>query len=203
MGESCTNVIRVRRWAWLAVLASILVVIAGCATGRSDTTATQAPTPTPTPLGFGIPTPFGSDEPYEKRPESVFPVHFIVPDGDAGIWTTVRRVGDPSRDATLTLVVEGYVEAPNGFNFDYGVSITDDKGVVYRLSPRIGLGALAAGAKRKFEAKAQLPAGARISAMDWMPTDGHISGEILYHLDIAVAAIWEYQFLPSGYEEAQ
>ena len=176
------------------------LVFAGCRQG-SEAFPTQ--TATPPPYTIDIPDPFGTQEPYAKRRDAVFPVNLLVPISDGSIWTTVRREGDPKTDAKLDFIVEGYVEAREDFAFDYDVDIVDAQDNIYPTSPGLTLGNLATGDKRKFEVRAQLPSGATITQLVFKREDRRIEGQVGYHVDLAIERLPTTRVMPPGYEDAR
>jgi hypothetical protein len=176
----------------------LLAILPGCG-GDSASFPTVTPETTiAIPVEFGTPT----GEEFQRR-QSVFPVGLLLPKTDVQVWTTVRREGDPATDDEVTFIVEGFAEAREGFFMDYVVTLTDEQDNVYETEPRLDLGLLAPGDRRKFELRAPLPPDARIKLITLNSGDGDKSRNVTYHVDLQVARIPTVPLLPAGYENAE
>jgi hypothetical protein len=175
------------------------VLAAACGDGNE-------PFLTPTPAGIPsveIANPYDTPtDPLTKRREGVFPVNLVLPMTDVSVWTTVRSAGDRESDE-LSFIVEGFVEAREGFFLDYVVTIADEQGNVYVAQPAFALGLLAPGDLRKFELTAELPSGATVKEITFASSDGDVSRRLVYHVDLALARVPSSQLLPERWEQAQ
>jgi hypothetical protein len=159
---------------------------------------------TPTVPPLGVPNPYDTpSDPYSKRREGLFPVQLLLPKTEVSVWTSVRREGDPEVDDELTFVVEGFVEAREGFFLDYDVILADDRENTYPTTPDFRLGLLAPGDSRKFEVAAQLPRDVRVTRIEFKSADGDVSRNLTYHIDLALARVPTLPLLPPGWDAAQ
>jgi hypothetical protein len=160
--------------------------------------------PTPTIVSLGLPSPYDTpSDPFSKRREGVFPVQLLLPKTDVSVWTSVRREGDPEVDDKLTFIVEGFVEAREGFFLDYDVILADDRENTYPTTPDFRLGLLAAGETRKFEVAGQLPRDVRVTRIEFKSADGDVSRNLTYHIDLALSRVPTLPLLPPGWDAAR
>jgi len=192
----------VRRFVVAGALVAASVVACDSGSEHRDSLDSATSTPPTTP-SIRIDSPFGTQVPWENRREGVFPVQLLIPGDEVSIWTAVRRVGEPLVDDTLTFLVEGFVEAREGYVFNYSVVIGTADGSEQEAEPKVSIGFMDTGAKRRFETSVQLPKDARVTTIHWIPADGQVSKEFIYHIDLELATIPFVQDLPGRYDEAQ
>jgi len=160
--------------------------------------------PTPTIQSLEIPNPYDTPaDQLTRRREGVFPVNLVLPKTDVSVWTTVRREGDPETDDELKFIVEGFVEAREGFFLDYQVTIGDDRGNTYDAEPGFSLGLLAPGDMRKFEVSAELPRDVTVRQIHFQSNDGDVSRNLIYHVDLTLARVPSSPLLPQRWEQAE
>jgi hypothetical protein len=182
-------------------------VTAGCGAGSSssqgaDSASTPVPPEIPTPL-LEFENPLATKPPFENRRDGAFPVKLLPPNAPVSVWTTVRLAGDAGEHEEVLVITEGFVEAEEGYVFDYDITYMDAEGNEYETPQNLEFGLLAAGERRKFGVAAYMPSASKLVELRITPTHGDIAGQVTYVLKLPVANIPRSALLPEGYEEAQ
>ena len=157
------------------LLLSTLVLLVAC--GSDEQTAPVAsPSPSPSPR--------------TQTAAQFFPVTVVVETGKSHLTVgSVTKEESPMGSSWARLVIAGSVKALSPGRFDYGLTVTDAEGVVYKEdSPGILLGDRAQGEEPAYTTFITVPADATLTRVSYWVA-GADRPELSYHIDLPVEDI--------------